>query len=181
PGRSPTTTALAGEADRAEVYERVRKEIAKGRRAYHVVPLVDDDAELPLRSVNKFAAELAEGPFRGVGVGVLHGKMSAAAKDAAMDAFRSGAKPLLVATSVVEVGVDVPEATVLVVEHAERFGLAQLHQLRGRVGRGSHASHVVLFHDAQTDAARARLAALIDTTDGFKIAEEDLRIRGPGE
>jgi ATP-dependent DNA helicase RecG len=181
PGRSPVATVLAEEGDRGQVYEWVRREIAKGRRAYHVVPLVDDDKELPLRSVHKFAAELAEGPFRGTRVGVLHGKMSAAAKDAAMEAFRSGATPLLVATSVVEVGVDVPEATALVVEHAERFGLAQLHQLRGRVGRGADASRVVLFHDAQTESARARLKALVDTTDGFRIAEEDLRIRGPGE
>ena len=98
-----------------------------------------------------------------------------------MEAFRAGSTPLLVATSVVEVGVDVPEATVLLVEHAERFGLAQLHQLRGRVGRGAHASRAVLFHEAATDAARARLSALCDTNDGFRIAEADLRIRGPGE
>jgi len=183
PGRAPVETILAEEGDRAGVYESVRREIANGGRAYHVVPRVeaDEDEELPLRAVNKFAAELAAGPFRGTGVGVLHGKMTPAAKDAAMAAFRSGEKPLLVATSVVEVGVDVPEATVLVVEHAERFGLAQLHQLRGRVGRGSRPSRVVLFHDAKTDAARARLRALAATTDGFRIAEEDLRIRGPGE
>jgi ATP-dependent DNA helicase RecG len=181
PGRRPVATALAEEGDRARVYEWVRAELARGRRAYHVVPLVDEDEELPLRSVERFARELREGPFRGVGVGVLHGRMRPRDKDAAMEAFRSGATPLLVATSVVEVGVDVPEATVLLVEHAERFGLAQLHQLRGRVGRGEHASRAVLFHEAKTDDARARLAALCDTNDGFRIAEADLRIRGPGE
>jgi ATP-dependent DNA helicase RecG len=181
PGRRPVATALAEEGDRAQVYEWARSEIAKGRRAYHVVPLVDEHEELPLRSVNKFATELSSGPFRGVGVGVLHGKMTPAAKDAAMAAFRDGRTPLLVATSVVEVGVDVPEATVLLVEHAERFGLAQLHQLRGRIGRSSLPSRAVLFHRAETETARARLKALCDTNDGFKIAEEDLRIRGPGE
>ena len=181
PGRRPVATALAEEGDRARVYDWVRAEIARGRRAYHVVPLVEEDEELPLRSVKRFAEELRAGPFRGIGVGVLHGRMKQREKDAAMEAFRAGATPLLVATSVVEVGVDVPEATVLLVEHAERFGLAQLHQLRGRVGRGAHASRAVLFHHAETEAARARLAALCDTNDGFKIAEEDLRIRGPGE
>jgi ATP-dependent DNA helicase RecG len=181
PGRRPVATVLAEEGDRAQVYEWVRREIAKGRRVYHVVPLVEDREELPLRSVNKFAAELREGPFRGIGVGVLHGKIRPRDKDAAMAGFRSGATPLLVATSVVEVGVDVPEATALLVEHAERFGLAQLHQLRGRVGRGAHPSRAVLFHAAETEAARARLKALCDTNDGFRIAEEDLRIRGPGE
>jgi ATP-dependent DNA helicase RecG len=181
PGRRPVATALAEEGDRARVYEWVRAEIARGRRAYHVVPLVEEDEEQPLRSVKRFAEELRAGPFRGIGVGVLHGRMKPRDKDAAMEAFRSGATPLLVATSVVEVGVDVPEATVLLVEHAERFGLAQLHQLRGRVGRGAHASRAVLFHHAETEAARARLAALCDTNDGFRIAEEDLRIRGPGE
>jgi ATP-dependent DNA helicase RecG len=181
PGRRPVTTVLAEEGDRASVYDWVRREIAKGRRAFHVVPLVEDTEELPLRSVAKFAKELAEGPFRGVGVGVLHGKMKSREKDAAMEAFRSGRTPLLVATSVVEVGVDVPEATVLVVEHAERFGLAQLHQLRGRIGRGAFASRAVFFHSAGTEASRARLKALCDTNDGFRIAEEDLRIRGPGE
>jgi ATP-dependent DNA helicase RecG len=181
PGRRPVATSLAEEGDRARIYEWVRAEVGKGRRVFHVVPLVDEDEELPLASVNKFAAELADGPFRGIAVGVLHGKMRPAAKDAAMAAFRSGATPVLVATSVVEVGVDVPEATALLVEHAERFGLAQLHQLRGRVGRGAFESRMVLFHKAETQAARARLEALCATNDGFRIAEEDLRIRGPGE
>ena len=181
PGRAPVATVLAEEGDREQIHEWVRREIAKGRRVYHVVPLVDETLELPLRSVKTFAAELRDGPFRGVGVGVLHGRMAAREKDAAMAAFRSGATPLLVCTSVVEVGLDVPEATVMLVEHAERFGLAQLHQLRGRIGRGSLPSRVVLFHHAETQAARARLAALCETTDGFRIAEEDLRIRGPGE
>lgn len=181
PGRSPVATSLAQEGDRAAVEQWVRSEVARGRRVYHVVPLVDEQEEQPLRSVVRFADELRSGPYRGIAVGVLHGRMKPRDKDAAMEAFRSGATPVLVATSVVEVGVDVPEATVLVVEHAERFGLAQLHQLRGRIGRGSLPSRAVLFHDATTEAARARLAALCDTNDGFRIAEEDLRIRGPGE
>ncbi len=181
PGRSPVTTVLCAEGDRAAAYDWVRREIARGRRAYHVVPLVEEHEELPLRSAMRFAEELRAGPYRGIGVGVLHGRLRASAKDAAMEAFRSGATPILVATSVVEVGVDVPEATVLCVEHAERFGLAQLHQLRGRVGRGAFPSRTILFHDARTPEAIARLRALCDTTDGFRIAEEDLRIRGPGE
>ncbi len=180
PGRTPVETVLCREADRALAYDWVRREVARGRRVYHVVPLVDENEELPLRAATQFADEL-RAVFAGIGVGLLHGRMKPAEKDAAMEAFRSGATPILVATSVVEVGVDVPEATVLVVEHAERFGLAQLHQLRGRVGRGGLAARMICFHDARTNEARARLDALAATTDGFRIAEEDLRIRGPGE
>jgi len=181
PGRQPTQTVLCREGDRRSAYDWVLKEIRRGRRAFHVCPLVERSEELPLRAAIDFAEELRNGPFRSVGVGLLHGRMKSAEKEAAMDAFRSGETPVLVCTSVVEVGVDVPEATVLIVEHAERFGLAQLHQLRGRIGRGSAASRMICFHGARTPDARARLQALAATTDGFKIAEEDLRIRGPGE
>lgn len=181
PGRSPVTTVLCGEGEREEALGWVRREIARGRRAYHVVPLVEENEELPLKSAIRFAEELRRDAYPGIGVGLLHGRMTSRDKDAAMEAFRSGATPILVATTVIEVGVDVPEATVLVVEHSERFGLAQLHQLRGRVGRGKDPSRVILFHEARTPAARARLQALCDTADGFRIAEEDLRIRGPGE
>ncbi len=181
PGRQPVQTVLCREGDRRQAYDWVRREIGRGRRAFHVCPLVERSEELPLRAAVDFADELRAGPFRSVGVGLLHGRMKSAEKDAAMEAFRSGATPVLVCTSVVEVGVDVPEATVLIVEHAERFGLAQLHQLRGRIGRGRDASRMICFHNAHTPDARARLQALAATTDGFKIAEEDLRIRGPGE
>lgn len=181
PGRSPVTTVVCGEGERDEAAAWVRREVARGRRVYHVVPLVEEHEELPLKSAVRFAEELRRDAYRGLGVGLLHGRMKPREKDAAMAAFRDGTTPVLVCTSVVEVGVDVPEATVLLVEHAERFGLAQLHQLRGRVGRGRDPSRVILFHDARTPNARARLQALCDTTDGFRIAEEDLRIRGPGE
>ena len=181
PGRQPVQTMLCREGDRRQAYDWVHREIARGRRVFHVVPLVEQSEELPLRAAVQFRDELAAGPFRDVALGLLHGKMKSDEKDAAMTAFRSGATPVLVCTSVVEVGVDVPEATVLIVEHAERFGLAQLHQLRGRIGRGNLASRMICFHDAHTDDARARLQALASTTDGFRIAEEDLRIRGPGE
>jgi ATP-dependent DNA helicase RecG len=181
PGRAPVTTVLCGEGDRAQAYAWVRKEISRGRRVFHVVPLVEDHEELPLKSAISFAEELRRDVFPGIGVGLLHGRLSSKEKDAAMEAFRQGATPVLVATSVVEVGVDVPEATVLLVEHAERFGLAQLHQLRGRIGRGREPGRVILFHAAHTAEARARLQALAGTDDGFVIAEEDLRIRGPGE
>lgn len=181
PGRSPITTVLCGEGDRAAAYDWVRREIAAGHRVYHVVPLVEEHEELPLKSAVRFAEELRRDAFPGLGVGLLHGKMKPKDKESAMTAFRDGTTPVLVCTSVVEVGVDVPQATVMLVEHAERFGLAQLHQLRGRVGRGKDPSRVILFHDAKTQAARQRLQALCETQDGFKIAEEDLRIRGPGE
>jgi ATP-dependent DNA helicase RecG len=181
PGRQPVETVLCAESDRAAAYDWVRREIARGRRAYLVVPLVEENEELPLKSAVEHAEQLRRHVFSDVGVGLLHGRLSSKEKDAAMQAFRSGETPLLVATSVVEVGVDVPEATALLVEHAERFGLAQLHQLRGRIGRGNHRSRMILFHDARTEDARARLDALAATTDGFRIAEQDLRIRGPGE
>ncbi|MCE9634411.1 MAG: ATP-dependent DNA helicase RecG [Planctomycetes bacterium] len=181
PGRAPVTTVLCGEGDREQAYEWVRSEIARGRRVFHVVPLVEDNEELPLKSAVSFAEELRRDVFPGVGVGLMHGRLTTKEKDAAMAAFRDGRTPVLVATSVVEVGVDVPEATVLLVEHAERFGLAQLHQLRGRIGRGKEPGRVILFHQARTAESKARLRAIAGTDDGFVIAEEDLRIRGPGE
>ena len=181
PGRAPVTTVLCGEGERAAAYDWVRREIARGRRVYHIVPLVEEHEELPLKSAVLFAEELRRDVFPGIGVGLLHGRMPSKEKDAAMTRFRDGTTPVLVATSVVEVGVDVPEATVLLVEHAERFGLAQLHQLRGRIGRANEPGRVILFHEARTAEARARLQALAETDDGFRIAEEDLRIRGPGE
>lgn len=181
PGRQPVETVLCREGDRAAAYAWVRAEIARGRRVYHVVPLVDENEELPLKSAVAHAEELQRTVFPDLSVGLLHGRMKPAEKDLAMERFRSGESPVLVATSVVEVGVDVPQATVLVIEDAERFGLAQLHQLRGRIGRGSHPSRVYCFHDARTRSARERLRAFRSTTDGFLIAEADLRIRGPGE
>lgn len=190
PGRAPVATIVCEEGDRERAYAFARSEIARDRRVFHVVPRVGKDDEPgaasgdepELKTAIAFRKTLARDVYPGIEVGLLHGKLPGpGAKEAAMEAFRSGRTPVLVATSVVEVGVDVPEATVMFVEHAERFGLAQLHQIRGRVGRGGDPARVFLFHDAKSRDARARLDVLASTDDGFRIAEEDLRIRGPGE
>ncbi len=181
PGRSPVATVLAAEADRERVHDLTRRVVRRGHRVYHVVPLVEESDESNLRAAVQHAQHLRDDVFPEIDVGLLHGRMSGAEKDAAMDRFRAGETPILVCTSVVEVGVDVPEATLLVIEHGERFGLAQLHQLRGRVGRGEHPGRMIVFHDSVTPDALERLNAIASTTDGFVIAEEDLRIRGPGE
>jgi ATP-dependent DNA helicase RecG len=180
PGRQPIETRVLS-ADRLEdVVERLRSAIAKGARAYWVCPLVEESEKIDLAAAEDRAKELAAtlGPV----VGLVHGKMKPAERDAAMAKFKAGEISLLVATTVIEVGVDVPEATIMVVEHAERFGLAQLHQLRGRVGRGSGKSSCLLVYAPPIgETAKARLACLRDTDDGFVIAEEDLKLRGPGE
>jgi ATP-dependent DNA helicase RecG len=161
----------------------VRKEIAGGGRAFVVCPVIEssDDPEIDWAAATVVADELAErlAPAR---VGLVHGRLPAAERDAKMAALRAGELDCLVATTVIEVGVDVPQATVMVVEDADRFGLAQLHQLRGRVGRGGTASHCLLLHSGRkTEDAERRLAVMAKTCDGFEIAEEDLAIRGPGE
>ncbi len=182
PGRTPVRTVVRGEADRGRVYERMRREIEGGRQAYVVVPLVEETERSDLKAATAFAARLRGEVFPDRAVGLLHGRMKGEEKDAVMRAFAAGRIDVLVATTVVEVGVDVANATVMVVEHAERFGLSQLHQLRGRVGRGPGASHCVLMvGDGGTGSeARERLAVMAETSDGFRIAERDLEIRGPG-
>ncbi|HLB25249.1 MAG TPA: ATP-dependent DNA helicase RecG, partial [Nitrospirota bacterium] len=179
-GRTPVMTKLFDEKNRAEAYRLVRRELAKGMQAYVVYPLVEESERSDLKAAKEGAQRLAE-VFREYRVGLLHGRMKPAEKESVMDEFRAGRVNLLVATTVVEVGVDVPDATVMVVEHAERFGLAQLHQLRGRVGRSSHQSYCVLLAEAVTDVSRERLSAMLRSASGFDIAEEDLRLRGPGE
>jgi ATP-dependent DNA helicase RecG len=169
------------EGDRRKVFDEIRREIARGGRAYVVLPLVEESEKIALRDATRTAERLREA-FPGVGVGLLHGRMKAAEKEETMGRFKSGDLQLLVSTTVVEVGVDVPEATVMVVEHAERFGLSQLHQLRGRVGRGTLPSVCFLMTGGeQGEEAAARLSVMEKTVDGFRIAEEDLRIRGPGD
>jgi len=182
PGRQPIATRVVREKDLPRVYTFVRDQVAQGRQAYLVYPLVEESEALELRSATTMAEHFAREVFPELRVGLLHGRMKADEKEVAMAAFAGGALQVLVSTTVIEVGVDVPNATVMVVEHAERFGLAQLHQLRGRVGRGSHRSHCLLV--AGTQASRDgwdRLRVLARTQDGFEIAEEDLRIRGPGD
>ena len=163
-----------------ELIERVRSAVARGDKIYWLCPLVEDSEELPITSAESRHASLAK--LMGHNVGLVHGRMKAAEKDAAMLDFKNGKTRVLVATTVIEVGVDVPDATIMVIEHAERFGLAQLHQLRGRVGRGSKASTCLLLYKAPLgDIAKDRLKIMRETEDGFRIAEEDLKLRGEGE
>ncbi len=179
-GRQPVATkVLVGEAGREQAYDLIRREVADGRQAFIVCPLIDPSDALGARSVESETRRLQGGPLRGLRVGMLHGKMSSAEKEQRMQDVVRGAIDVLVATTVVEVGVDVPNATVMLIEGAERFGLAQLHQLRGRVGRSSHPSHCLLVASDGVDATR-RLRVLERTNDGFEIAEEDLKIRGEG-
>ncbi len=182
PGRTPVTTVVRWEHDRRKVYEGLRQELARGRQAYVVVPLVEETAALDLKAATAFAAHLKKAVFPALAIGLLHGRLKGEDKDRAMQEFARGAIQILVATTVVEVGVDVPNASVMVVEHAERFGLSQLHQLRGRVGRGSAKSYCVLMvgENAEGETARERLKTMEATSDGFKIAEKDLELRGPG-
>ncbi|MEJ2066865.1 MAG: ATP-dependent DNA helicase RecG, partial [Deltaproteobacteria bacterium] len=182
PGRAPIVTTLHREKERGEVYRRVEEELAKGRQAYCVYPLVEESEQMDLRDATQGAQRLQEEIFPRYRVGLIHGRMKGEEKERTMRAFREGETQILVATTVIEVGIDCPNATVMLVEHAERFGLSQLHQLRGRIGRGSHPSICLLLVSGQTGReAWRRLKVMEATTDGFRIAEEDLAIRGPGE
>jgi ATP-dependent DNA helicase RecG len=180
PGRKPVETRVMS-ADRLdELISHLRTALDRGARAYWVCPLVEESEKIDLAAAQDRAVMLRQA--LGLNIGLVHGKMKAAERDAAMLAFKTGETQLLVATTVIEVGVDVPEATIMVVEHAERFGLAQLHQLRGRVGRGSGKSSCILvWHEPLGQTAKARLKTMRETDDGFVIAEEDLRLRGPGD
>src|SRR5947208_3667629 len=178
PGRGVVKTALRTEAGRAKIYEFIRSECAAGRQAYVIYPIIDESERADLKAATTMAAKLAK-TFAEFRVGLVHGRMKVDERDATMRAFRDNAVNVLVATSVIEVGIDVANASVMLIEHAERFGLAQLHQLRGRVGRGAAASHCILLSDIP-DAA-PRLQAFAETSDGFKIAELDLQERGMGE
>jgi ATP-dependent DNA helicase RecG len=182
PGRTPVVTAVRDDAAREKVYGFLKDEIAEGRQVFVVYPLVEESEKVDLADATKMHEELSSGVFPDVEVGLIHGRMRPDDKDAVMERFKAGEIALLVSTTVVEVGVDVPNATVMVIEHAERFGLAQLHQLRGRVGRGSDRSYCVLMVGrGASDEARERIQVLADTNDGFVIAEKDLEFRGPGE
>ncbi|MEO8524607.1 MAG: ATP-dependent DNA helicase RecG [Caldimonas sp.] len=181
PGRTPIETRLFADSKRDDVIARIRDEAARGRQVYWVCPLVEESKVLDLQNATATHAQLCEA-LPGRMIGLIHGRMPAAEKTAVMSLFTSGQVAVLVATTVIEVGVDVPNASLMVVEHAERFGLSQLHQLRGRVGRGQAASVCVLLYTAPlSDAAKARLKAMLETGDGFEISRRDLEIRGPGE
>jgi ATP-dependent DNA helicase RecG len=181
PGRTPIETRWARDAhDETAVWQLVRDEVAAGRQAYVVCPLIDESETLEVRSAEQTYEELSAGELASVRVGLLHGRMTSADKERTMTAFRDHELDVLVATTVIEVGVDVPNATVMVILDASRFGIAQLHQLRGRVGRGAHVSYCRLVGDATTPDGEARLEALVRTTDGFELAEIDLDLRGEG-
>ena len=181
PGRRPVETFLVSEALRERLNGFIRKQCAGGHQVYVVCPAVEDGEENTMKSAEGWAQTLRDETFPELRVGLVHGRMKSAEKDAALSAFRAGDYDILVATTVVEVGVDVPNATLMVIENAERFGLSQLHQPRGRVGRGSAQSYCVLVSGTKNEETKKRLQALCKTTDGFKIAEQDLALRGPGD
>ncbi len=181
PGRQPVRTYHRYPEQRHRVYEFVRREVQAGRQAYVVCPLVEESDKLDASAAVELYERLQGEVFPDLRVGLLHGRMPVAEKDAVMEAFRRGEVQVLVATPVIEVGVDVPNATVMVVEDADRFGLAQLHQLRGRVGRSAHRSYCILISALPTEEAKRRIQALVETQDGFRIAQVDLELRGPGE
>jgi ATP-dependent DNA helicase RecG len=181
PGRTPVKTVVLAEARRDEVVQRIRTACLEGRQTYWVCPLIDESEEMPYQAAEETAAALAAA-LPELCVGLVHGRMPSAAKEGTMRRFKDGKIQLLVATTVIEVGVDVPNATLMVIENAERLGLAQLHQLRGRVGRGQHASScLLLYRSPLSPLARERLAVMRDTNDGFEVARRDLELRGPGE
>ncbi len=180
-GRQPIQTNILGGKERRQAYELMKREIAKGQQVYIVLPLVEDSEKLDLKSAIAEHERLATTIFTEFKVGLLHGRMTSAEKDAAITAFRDNETQILVATTVIEVGVDVPNATVMAIENAERFGLAQLHQLRGRVGRGSIQSFCLLMSSSNSPDAKQRLQVLVESQDGFWISEMDMRLRGPGE
>jgi ATP-dependent DNA helicase RecG len=182
PGRKPVTTLVKPESRREDIYELIRRELEAGRQAYIIYPLVEESEKVDLKSATAMADHLQTEVFPAHRVALLHGRMKQDAKDHVMHAFAAGRIEVLVSTTVVEVGVDVPNASIMVVEHAERFGLSQLHQLRGRVGRGQWESVCILLYQAPwSDDARERLKAMSSTNDGFVIAERDLELRGPGD
>jgi ATP-dependent DNA helicase RecG len=181
PGRKPVRTHWKTPEERLKVYAGVRKLIEEGRQAYVICPLIDESDKLQVRAAEQMAEHLQKDVFPDLRVGLLHGRMKPAEKEAVMDAFRAGELDILVSTTVIEVGVDVPNAAAIVIEDADRFGLAQLHQLRGRVGRSDHQSYCVLIANPKSDDGQRRMEIMTRTNNGFLIAEEDLRIRGPGE
>ncbi|MCB0056494.1 MAG: DNA helicase RecG, partial [Caldilineaceae bacterium] len=181
PGRTPIKTKRFAPAERERLYSFMRREVEAGRQAYVIYPLVEESDKLDVGAAVDEHKRLQEAVFPELNVGLLHGRMTGSEKDQVMRDFAEGRYNILVSTTVIEVGIDVPNATVMVVEDAERFGLAQLHQLRGRVGRGEHASYCALISRAETPDVRERLEILAETNDGFVLAEKDLELRGPGD
>lgn len=181
PGRKPVMTYWVTSKKREKVYEFVKNRVSQGEQAYVICPLIEESDVLEAEAATELFEELKITFFREERVGLLHGRMKTEEKERVMKAFKAGELDILVATPVIEVGIDVPNATVMVIESADRFGLSQIHQLRGRVGRSHKQSYCILLADPKTEEARKRLSIIVSTTDGFKIAEEDLKLRGPGE
>jgi len=181
PGRLPVKTILFEQAQRNQAYKLAKDELKLGRQVYIIYPVIDESYVLDIAGAKKMYADLKVGEFKDFKLGLIHGRLKQEEQDKVMDEFKSGKINLLVSTTVLEVGIDVPNATCMIIESAERFGLSQLHQLRGRVGRGKDESTCILISNAQTEEAKYRLNAMAKFSDGFRIAEEDLRIRGPGE
>ncbi|MDD5568303.1 MAG: ATP-dependent DNA helicase RecG [Candidatus Omnitrophica bacterium] len=181
PGRLPVKTLLFEQSRRAEAYSLAKQELKLGRQAYIIYPVIEESYALDIDGAKKMFAELKSGEFKDFKLGLIHGKLKQEEQDRVMLEFKTGKIDVLISTTVLEVGIDIPNATCMIIEHAERFGLSQLHQLRGRVGRGSNESACLLVSDGPTAQSSGRLSAMIKYNDGFKIAEEDLRIRGPGE
>jgi ATP-dependent DNA helicase RecG len=181
PGRGVIKTYVRAPDKRPEIYAWVREQVRAGQQAYVVCPLIEESEKLQAEAAVRLAEHLRQHEFGDVPVGLLHGRMRPDEKEPVMDQFRHGVLKVLVATPVIEVGIDVPQATIMVIEDADRFGLAQLHQLRGRVGRGTMTSYCILLSSAATDAAQTRMATIAQTRDGFIIAQRDLELRGPGE
>lgn len=180
-GRGKINTSWAKESEREKIYDFIRQKIDDGRQVFIVYPLVEESQNLELKAAIQMYDHLKKDIFKNFAVGLVHGRMKADERNKVMKEFKSGKIDILVSTIVIEVGIDIPNATCLVLEHAERFGLSQLHQLRGRIGRGAHESYCILFSDKPAEIARKRIQALCRITDGFKISEEDLKLRGPGE
>ena len=182
PGRRKVDTRWVPEDKRQEMYEFIEEQIEKGRQAFLVYPLVEESEKLEdIKAATEMAEHFQNDIFPHLKVGLIHGRMRSVEKQDIMQSFKNGEIHILVSTTVIEVGIDVPNASIMLIEHAERFGLAQLHQLRGRVGRSSHKSHCLLIADPKNEEALRRVKVMVRTNDGFKIAEEDLLIRGPGE
>jgi len=181
PGRRPIHSESVPFSERLRIYQEIREQVRAGRQAYIICPLVEETDKVEATAAVEEAEVLQKRVFPEFSVGLLHGRLKGAEKEAVMEAFRRGEQQILISTTVIEVGVDVPNATYMLVQDANRFGLAQLHQLRGRVGRGEHASYCIFMGDAKSQDSARRLRAIARLSDGFEVAEEDLQIRGPGD
>jgi len=181
PGRRPIVTEHWNEDEAERAYSFIQEQILRGRQAYVVYPVIEESETLAIKAAQKMHEHLSQIVFPNFRVGLLHGKLKTEEKEAAMESFKRGEVNILVTTTVIEVGVDIPNATVMLIEQAERFGLAQLHQLRGRVGRGAEQSYCILMTGKLNDTGRERIRTMVESNDGFYIAEMDMKLRGPGE